>query len=204
MTVLNDLNYLNASNYSSDIDALNIFDTNAKFSETQNETNNFMYQYQRVPEKENAFQLGLATNLELPNYPNHNQEITKIIPRSVNGYNSSTNLNQLNFQDFSKLEQVKANVVNTSDLRSFTKVTNAKSVLKFSKLKSSFKINHAGKVEIPSTNLTSNSFKVSDLPKILQDKSEKIANDQSGRGIYRMKFSEFSQFSRTFQKINKE
>ena len=115
-----------------------------------------------------------------------------------------TNLNQMNFQDFSKLEQVKAKVVNTSDLKSFTKETNAKSVLKFSKLKSSFKITHAGKVEIPSTNLTSNSFKVSDLPKILQDKSEKIANDQSGRSIYRMKFSEFSQFSRTFQKINKE
>jgi phage pi2 protein 07 len=210
LTVFNDLNYLNASNtsnasnYSSDIDALNIFDTNAKFSETQDETKNSIYQFQRVHNKENAFGLGIATNLELPNYPNHTQEMTKTIPSSVNGYNSSTNLSQLNFQDFSKLEQVKANIVNTSDLKSFAKVTNTKSVLKFSKLKSSFKITHAGKVEIPSTNLTSNSFKVSDLSKVLQDKGEKIANDQSGRNIYRMKFSEFSQFSRTFQKINKE
>ena len=65
LTVLNDLNYLNASNYSSDIDALNIFDTNAKFRETQNEAKNSIYQFQRVHNKENAFGLGLTTDLEL-------------------------------------------------------------------------------------------------------------------------------------------
>ena len=166
----------------------------------ENKTQSSLYPLEKVQNKEKSLKLGPEFKSE---FSDNKMGNAKELASHVN-IKYTTNLIEVNFPNVTNLNQVKqmdcpdfTKFNQTNDLISaanFASQKEAKSALKESRIKSILGITHGSEVEIPANLFTSNTYKV------LQEKG---GNGDRGRNFSK-KFSEFSQFSSMYQKMNYE